>query len=425
VENRVEKILTRIMDHYVASFDRNSIEYWLHHMFYLLSFAGIGLGTLCLLTAVFVLLPKGLVLACAVLALLYSINVIVILSRRIPLKAKSWVISTNFYLFGLASLILAGPMGESGIWFTVSVLVCSLFIGFKASLLFAFIDLFTGISFGVLHTRGLIVWTSIWMFPLSSWLLQSANIFFIDTIFAVAISKLIKGVGSTFRSLTAAESKIRSSLTEKETLIRELYHRTKNNMQVVSSLLMLNAGQLQTDEAKDVFKDVLSKIGSMSLVHEKLYESQDLSNIDSADYIRDLVALLMDSYGPAPDQVAVDLRLEDVKMLIDTAVPCGLVISEIVTNSLKYAFPEGRKGRIDIGLKKAEDDSIELRIADDGVGLPDGFQVAKDGKMGMKTLFTMVRHQLHGEIQFDPKGGLAYTIRFKANLYRERVSKDG
>jgi two-component sensor histidine kinase len=188
---------------------------------------------------------------------------------------------------------------------------------------------------------------------------------------------------------------------------------------------MLHSDDLEAEADKIVFKDIMSRIAAMSLVHQKLYESQDLSNIDMAEYIRDLVDLMMNSYGASRDRIRVDLDLEGVSMLIDTALPCGLVVSEIVANSLKYAFPKDREGRITIGLRETEGDIVELRIADDGIGLPEGFRIESQGKMGMKTLRNIVTHQLQGDIRLDAGKGVAYVARFKRMLYSERVPSDG
>jgi two-component sensor histidine kinase len=421
---RVTALPMRIIERYTGPGDKNSIEYWQRFIFYVISLVGIGLGTLCLIPTEALILIKGQVLGGAVLVALYAVNVSVILVKRISIRAKTLVIAANFYLFGLASLVLAGPEGESGIWFSVSVLICSLFVGIKPAIAFAVFDFLTGISFGVLHSMGLIGWDMLRGFQFRSWLVQSANILMVDMMFVAANAMLIRGVGDSFRNLNAAEGRVRASLVEKETLIRELYHRSKNNMQVVSSLLMLHSGELEADADKLVFKDVISRIGSMSLVHQKLYESRDLSNIDVAEYLRDLAALMTRSYGASPERVRVDLDLESVSMPIDTALPCGLVVSEILANALKYAFPEGRSGRIEIGLRLGEDDQVELRIADDGVGLPEGFLIESQGRMGLKTLRNIVTHQLQGSLQFGSEGGVAYVIRFKRKLYEERVPSD-
>jgi two-component sensor histidine kinase len=414
----------RIISRYVGPLDRNTIEYWQRYIFYVITLTGIAGGTLCLVPTLIVLFSKSQGLPAAGLFCVYAVNILVILAPRMRLRSKTLVIAANFYVFGLASLVLAGPEGESGIWFSVSVLFCSLFIGFRSAAAFAVLNLLTGIGFGILHASGLIGWEILRDFPFRSWLLQSANIFCMTMVFAFANTMLIRGVGRTFQSLSEAEGRIRASLSEKETLIRELYHRSKNNMQVVSSMLLLHAGEPGSGASRAVFKDIINKIGAMSMVHQKLYESRDLSNINMAEYIRDLVALLMKSHAVAPDRVSVDLELEDVSMLIDSAIPCGLVVSEIVANSFKHAFPDGRRGRIRIGMRIAEGDTAELLISDDGIGMPEGFQLAKDGKMGMKTLFTMVNHQLQGSIQLETTAGVSYSIRFKRKLYDERVPHD-
>ena len=424
MRSRIGSLSRRILDHYAGTLDENSIEYWQCYIFYVLAFAGTLLGTLSLASGLIVLIDKGRLVASLVFFALYAINVAAIFTRRIPIRAKTLVIAVNFHLFGVVSLLLAGPAGESGIWFSVSVLMCSLFVGLRTSVLFALLNFAAGATFGVLHTRGLMSWSMAGDVPFASWLLQSGNVFFVGMMFAVADTVLIKGVGRTFRSLNTAESRVRASLAEKETLIRELYHRTKNNMQVVSSLLILHSKELESNGAKDVFKDVVNKIGAMSLVHQKLYESQDLSNIDLADYLRDLLSLLMKSYAAATRAIALELDLESARILIDTAVPCGLLVSEIVSNSLKHAFPSGRTGKIQVVLRNVDEHDLELRIRDDGVGLPAGFQVGVDGRMGMRTLFNMVEHQLQGSIRVDTTDGVGYIVRFRGNLYDARVRTD-
>jgi two-component sensor histidine kinase len=421
----IKKTTARIMGYYTGAFDRNSIEYWQNYIFYLIALPGVGLGTLSLVATCAVLLPRGRLGLCAALAALYAVNVGFILSRRFSLRAKALVIAAIFYLFGVLSLAAAGPLGESGIWFSVCVLLCSLFIGFRTALGFALLDFATGAGFGLAYARGLVGWDFIVGLRFSSWLLQSVNILLMDLMFAIANSVWIRGVGRTFRTLKAAEAQIQASLEEKETLIRELYHRTKNNMQVVASLLMLHAGDLDTAAAKAVFKDINDKLAAMSLVHQKLYESRDLSKIDAADYLRDLVGLLMKSYGVEEERVRIDWDLEAATMNIETAVPCGLVVSEIVSNALKHAFPDGRSGRIAVELKRDDADFFRLRIADDGVGLPAGFRVAEHGRMGMKSLFGIVTHQLHGSVEYGSAHGLEYRLRIKGRLNGERVGNAG
>ena len=414
----------RLIAFYVGPAERNTIEYWQRFVFYVITFTGIVAGTLCVVPASIWLASTGRPSGIALLVP-YLVDVSFILAPRFAIRTKTVVIAATFYLIGVYSLVVAGPEGESGIWFSVSVLILSLFVGFRASFLTASFNFVTGMTFAALHAKGLIGWSVLRDFKFFSWVVQCVNIFLMDLTFATANAILIRGVGESFRSLRAAEAKVRGFLAEKETLIREIYHRSKNNMQVVSSLLTLRSAKLTEESSKAAFTDVVNKIGAMSLVHQKLYESQDLSNIDMADYVGDLVALLLSSYGVPPGKIALGLDIEGASLPIDTAIPCALVISELVSNSLKYAFPGDRVGRIGISMRKAEGDFMELAISDDGVGVPEGFTPSSDKKMGMETAFTIVTHQMQGSIDFSSRGGVAYRIRFRRNLYRERVRSDG
>ncbi len=415
----------RIIEYYTGPGNKSSIEYWQRFVFYVISMAGIGLGMLVVIPTVSLLLFTERALAAAAILAVYALIAWSIFNRRISITAKTLIIALALSFAGVVSLILAGPEGESGIWFSIGVLSCALFIGFRPALILACFNFLVGITFGVLHSMGIIGWDILHGFRFVSWLVQGVNIFMVDMIFAIANVMLIRRVGSAFNNQNAAEAKVRASLAEKETLIRELYHRSKNNMQVVSSLLMLHSKSLESAADKEVFKDVIYRIGSMSLVQQKLYESRDLSNVDMAEYLRDLAALLMKAYGAKAERVRLEADLEAISMLIDTALPCGLAVSEILANSLKHAFPDGREGRIGIRLRAEEGDLVELRVEDDGVGLPEGFSMEAQGKMGMKTLRNIVTHQLQGSLSLSSEGGVAYVIRFKRKLYDERVSSNG
>jgi len=414
---------SRILDHYTTSLDKNSIEYWQTLTFYIIALAGLSISVICIIPGLVLFYVQARYAVLGTYLSLLVLEAIVILVRKPSIKAKTVTISTLFFIFGLASLVLAGPVGQRGIGFTASVLLCSLYVGFGSALLFACLELATGIGFGLLNAVGHLTWPNLHNLSLGTWVVQSIDIFAVDIMLAIAISVLIRGAGGSFQTLATTEKKLSASLREKETLIRELYHRTKNNMQVVSSLLKLHSRELDSAQDKVVFKDVTNKIIAMSLVHQKLYESRDLSRVGMMDYIPELIALLVNSHALPRDQVGVNLKVEDIKIPIDTAVPLGLVISEIVSNSLKYAFPGSRQGKIGLELKAAGE-FLKLTIEDDGIGFPEGFQVAENGRMGMRTLFTIVEHQLQGNIQVDSEAGVRYVIHFKSKLYDERVGPD-
>ena len=166
-----------------------------------------------------------------------------------------------------------------------------------------------------------------------------------------------------------AEEAVQASLQEKEILLREIHHRVKNNMQVISSLFNLQAGHIKDENARRMLKEGQLRIRSMALVHEKLYQSRDLSRVDFANYLRSLSAHLFQFFKVDAGRIRLETDLEDVHLDINSAVPCGLLVSELISNALKHAFPGDRKGTVGIGLQRRKDGIVELRVADDGVGV--------------------------------------------------------
>ena len=228
----------------------------------------------------------------------------------------------------------------------------------------------------------------------------------------------------TFEDITErvqADEQLRASLKEKEALLRELYHRTKNNMQVISSILALQAARIQDEQMLSIFRETENRIRSMALVHQKLYQSQNLSRIDLQEYVTDLVALLMQSHEASPDKIALVLDTESVSVLIDTAIPCGLVLNELLSNTFKHAFPGDRSGEIKIRLCRAQDGTVELEVSDDGGGVPEDSDLRKSNTLGMLTVFGIVERQLQGQVTVETEGGVAWRIRFKDDLYAPRV----
>jgi PAS domain S-box-containing protein len=209
-----------------------------------------------------------------------------------------------------------------------------------------------------------------------------------------------------------AEEAVQASLREKEILLREIHHRVKNNMQVISSLFNLQAASITADNARRLLKEGQLRIRSMALVHEKLYQSRDLSKIDFADYLRSLSDHLLQFLKVETDRIRLETDLENVPLGINSAVPCGLLATELITNSIKHAFPAGRKGAIRLGLRRRPDCSVELRVADDGVGIPETLDFRSTESLGLQ-IVTLLVDQLEGTIELDRKEGTAYTIVFR------------
>jgi len=215
-----------------------------------------------------------------------------------------------------------------------------------------------------------------------------------------------------------AEEAIKESLKEKEVLLREIHHRVKNNMQIVSSLLNLQTQYVEGEETQNVLKESQNRVKSMAMLHEKLYQSTDLIHIKFDDYIKRLVSDLFYSYD-VHEQIKPVIDVVDVKLNIETALPCGLIISELVSNSLKHAFPSGGKGEVQV-LLQADDHGYILTVSDNGVGLPENLDYKNAKSLGLQLVYNLVK-QLDGEIEMDRSHGAKFIIKFNELEYKERI----
>jgi PAS domain S-box-containing protein len=222
------------------------------------------------------------------------------------------------------------------------------------------------------------------------------------------------GVGGISTDITARkrdEARLKVALAEKDTLLRELYHRTKNNMQVICSMLSIKSDQMEGEGPKAVLEDISNHIYSMALVHEKLYQSQNLSSISMRDYLQDLIDLLLRSQAALSKAIAFDLELAEITVSIEVAIPIGLIVTELITNSLRHAFAGRTGGEIRISLIRSGD-AISLEVSDNGVGFPAGFDWRSAGSMGMKTIDAL-GEQIHGSVEFASGEGVACRIVFR------------
>ncbi|HPJ41339.1 MAG TPA: response regulator [Spirochaetota bacterium] len=233
---------------------------------------------------------------------------------------------------------------------------------------------------------------------------------------------LINASGEVQRILTVAENiterkeadiRIRESLHEKETLLREIHHRVKNNMQLVSSLLSLKADSSGNYELENVFRTLQSRIFSMSLVHEKLYHYKHFSKINFKEYIKELIAEIKKTFTDEENgrSVVFDVDLDNEYLSIERAIPCGLILNELVMNSFKHAFVDQINCRIDLRFKKDLDGAFSLSVKDNGTGLPENFDVLKSDSMGM-VLLRELTNQLHGKIIISTGDGTEFRIVF-------------
>jgi PAS domain S-box-containing protein len=207
------------------------------------------------------------------------------------------------------------------------------------------------------------------------------------------------------------EDLLRASLAEKETLLREIHHRVKNNMQVVSSLLSLQVSNVDEPQYRAMFEDCQARVRAMALTHEKLYAAGNLASLDGGDYVRELAQMLLRSYAQRRQDVQLELDTEPLALDIQTAIPVGLILNELVTNALKHAFGGGRGGRIRIGLRRVDDSHGELLVGDDGPGLPVDLDPARVRGLGLRMVRGLVR-QIDGSLERVPGDGATFRVRF-------------
>jgi PAS domain S-box-containing protein len=208
------------------------------------------------------------------------------------------------------------------------------------------------------------------------------------------------------------EESLRKSLAEKTVLLQEIHHRVKNNLQIISSLLDMQSDSITDVPAKSYFRECQNRISSLALVHEQLYQSSDFASVNLAEYIGNLVTHLFNSFVMDPGRITLEIDTEKVFLNIDRSIPCGLIVNELISNSLKYAFPDDRAGKITVRLNADPEGWITLTVADNGVGLPEDFDFRNTQSLGLQ-LVHMLTKQLRGELELHHDGGVSFMVRLR------------
>ncbi|MFN8486491.1 MAG: histidine kinase dimerization/phosphoacceptor domain -containing protein [Caldilineaceae bacterium] len=209
------------------------------------------------------------------------------------------------------------------------------------------------------------------------------------------------------------EDQIKASLEEKVVLLQEIHHRVKNNLQVISSLLYLQSEKIKDPQILEILRDSQNRVKSMALIHEKLYQSPDLSKIDLAEYIRNLTSYLFRSYTALANAIRFEVEADNIYLGIDTATPCGLIINELVSNALKHAFPKGQGGIIRVALHRETGNLFQLVVCDTGIGFPAALDFTNTNSLGLQLVNTLV-NQLDGSIELKRQPGTEFKISFPA-----------
>ena len=216
-----------------------------------------------------------------------------------------------------------------------------------------------------------------------------------------------------------SELDLKSSLKQKEALLREVHHRVNNNLQIITSLLNLQSSKLEDGKSRDILMTSQSRIKSMAMIHDKLYKSQDLDSINIKNYLKEYISDIFSLYEVNKNIINYQMDIEDLNIGIDTAIPLGLVINELLINIIKYAFPTGQKGNINIKFN-LKDDIYTLIIEDDGVGLPDNIDPNNTETLGLQMANSLIS-QLEGTMEFSKDNGTKFKIIFKELKYKKRI----
>ena len=238
---------------------------------------------------------------------------------------------------------------------------------------------------------------------------------------STAFNRMRENLARDITEKKLAEEQINAALKEKEILLREIHHRVKNNMQVITSLLRLQSDTIKDQQYADMFRESQERIRSMALIHETLYQSEDFANIDFDGYLWALINNLFISYGINPEIISMKIKTNDLSLALDYAIPCGLIINELVSNCLKHAFPDEREGEIQIVLQEISENEIELTVSDNGMGIPEEFDFGTTESLGLDLVKVLAEHQLGGRIEMKGTGGTRFSIRFMVKAEKARI----
>ncbi len=211
--------------------------------------------------------------------------------------------------------------------------------------------------------------------------------------------------------LIRSGEQVQATLREREVLLQEVHHRVKNNLQIVSSLIRMQTRELSDMASRSALEECQNRVLSMALVHEKLYQSSDYASVLFSDYARSLAHSIFDATGVSRGNVELSVEFEEIALAVDKAIPCGLILNELVSNALKHAFANERRGTLRVELRRVGAGQLELVVADDGVGMNAGLGPATADSLGMQLVTTLVE-QLEGELAIVQEAGTSFRIRF-------------
>lgn len=341
--------------------------------------------------------------------------IIPIILTLIFLRKGKFSISVNILITSLTLFVVAGSLAKYDVFFKT---------GSNGFLLFSS---FVIVAAALFNSRRVLTVIFMTFLSLNTFFFIMINItspsnyvdlisitlnFYYSMIGVFVISYLIYIItGNALENAEGELDKNISFLREKEILLSEIHHRVKNNMQIVSSLLSLQSKYVRDEEDRELFNVSKNRVHAMAMVHEKLYQSGDLASINFPKYIKGLSNELYHSYNTNPAQIKINIVAEEISIDINNAIPCALIVNELVSNSLKHAFPEDRQGEITVCFEKNGNGTCSLSVSDNGVGLPEGLDYKVSDSLGLR-LVNGLTAQLKGELKVEKLVGAKFIVIF-------------
>jgi PAS domain S-box-containing protein len=213
------------------------------------------------------------------------------------------------------------------------------------------------------------------------------------------------------RRVSERTAELTATLREREVLLQEIHHRVKNNLQVISSLINLQLRQVEDSSSRGALEECQTRVQAIALIHEKLYQSKDYSRVPFSEYARGLASNVFSALGVSNNTIALEFGIDDLSLSVDKAIPCGLILNELITNALKHAFPDSRRGKVRVELRRESSGQAVLCVSDDGVGMPEQLVPRESNSLGMSLVHTLVE-QLDGEIDIRKHPGTRMRVSF-------------
>ena len=424
--------------------ERDSLAYWREMIVFAILLSGVVGATLIMIPSIHLTLQEKARGMTILNFAGYLGGIVLLFYRRPPFEVRALYVLLMNYLIGLGVMLNFGPMSGGPSWLFAFAVLSGVLMGVRGAFIALGINAATLSIYGWIFGTGLVAPSFPFFTSLNRGLTGVANFLMVNTMAAVAVAALVKGLVAAqnkekqllsnlerehtqlcqvteelkteVQERVRAEAHLKDALSEKEILLKEIHHRVKNNLQIVNSLLSLQTRQIEDESVNEVYRATMSRVQAMAIVHENLYRSQNVAEIDFRRYLSDLAEHCTCLFPSANRNVSIEVQSEDIAMTIDQATPCGLIVNELVTNALKYAFPNDKPGRVLISARLADTGEMAVEVRDNGVGIPEEVDWRQTGSLGLNLVRILSEGQLQGKVEMLGDNGSVFRIRFRRKL---------